>query len=184
MRECFTETTRTTLVSAALAAIVCAAPAWAQTGAQTGPAQHQVPPAANAPLPTLDEGTAQRMAATMLSYSAIEVRGGWPTIPASAKLAPGAAGPDVATLRQRLAITDDLAPELAAGETYDEAVIAAVRRFQSRHGLEQTGSVGPKTLTALNVPVTKRLRQLAASLDRLSAQDFAFAQRYVVVNLP
>jgi L,D-transpeptidase YcbB len=63
-------------------------------------------------------------------------------------------------------------------------VAAAVRRFQARHGLEQTGSVGPKTLTALNVPVTRRLRQLAASLDRLAEMDFKFGQRYVVVNLP
>src|ERR1041385_1832614 len=122
MRDCFTQSAKSTLVPAVLAAVLCAAPAWAQKGTQTGPAQHQVPAAANQPLPTLDEGTAQRMAATMLTYSASEVRGGWPTIPANAKLAPGASGPDVTTLRQRLAITDDLAPELAAGPTYDDAV--------------------------------------------------------------
>src|SRR5437870_5564439 len=46
--------------------------------------------------PTYDEGTAQRISAAMLSYSAIEVRGGWPTIPQNAKVAPGARGPDVA----------------------------------------------------------------------------------------
>ena len=45
------------------------------------------------PHPTFDEGTAQRISAAMLSYSALEVRGGWPTLPASTKLAPGAAGP-------------------------------------------------------------------------------------------
>ena len=59
-----------------------------------------------------------------------------------------------------------------------------MRHFQARHGLEETGSIGPKTLAALNVPVAKRLRQLAASLDRLAAMDFTFGQRYVVVNLP
>ena len=67
---------------------------------------------------------------------------------------------------------------------YDDALAAAVRRFQARHGLAETGSVGPKTLAALNVPVGRRLRQLAASLDRLAAMDFNFGQRYVVVNLP
>ncbi len=134
--------------------------------------------------PTFDEGTAQRMAAAMLSYSALEVRGGWPTLPASTKLVPGARGPDVELLRQRLAVTDDLPAENAAGEVYDEQLEAAVRRFQSRHGLEQTGTIGPKTLAALNVPVGRRLRQLAASYDRLAAMDFHFGQRYVVVNLP
>ena len=125
-----------------------------------------------------------RIAAAMLSYSAIEVRGGWPTLPANAKLAPGSRGPEVALLRERLAITDDLPADKAAGDLYDDAVAAGVRHFQARHGLEETGSLGPKTLAALNVPVGKRLRQLAASLDRLVAMDFTFGQRYVVVNIP
>ena len=44
----------------------------------------------NAPEPTYDEGTALRIAAAMLSYSTLEVRGGWPTLPPSAaKLGPG-----------------------------------------------------------------------------------------------
>jgi murein L,D-transpeptidase YcbB/YkuD len=177
-----------TVLVAALAVV----PAFAQTPAPkakaaaappAGPSQTVVP-VSKAPEPTFDEGTALRIAAAMLSYSAIEVRGGWPTLPASAKLAAGASGADIAMLRQRLEMTDDLAPRKAAGSVYDEDVTAAVRRFQARHGLEQTGSVGPKTLTALNVPVTRRLRQLAASLDRIASIDFAFGQRYVVVNLP
>jgi L,D-transpeptidase YcbB len=176
-----------------------AAPVFAQTGApapaprpkapaQAAPQQPSAVPnivVSKAPEPTFDEGTTLRIAAAMLSYSAIEVRGGWPALPATAgKLAPGASGPDVVALRQRLAMTDDLPPEQEAGQSYDAALTAAVKRFQARHGLETTGALGPKTLAALNVPVTKRLRQLAASLDRLAAMDFAFGQRYVVVNLP
>ena len=108
------------------------------------------------PNPTFDEGTAQRISAAMLSYSALEVQGGWPTLPANAKLVPGAKGPDVALLRKRLAITDDLPADKVAGDAYDDAVVAAVRHFQARHGLEETGTIGPKTLAALNVPVSKR----------------------------
>ena len=136
------------------------------------------------PLPTYDEGTYQRISAAMLSYATIEVRGGWPTLPAHAQLAPGVSGPEVAALRRRLAATDDLAPERMSGEVYDEAVTQAVRRFQARHGLAETGSVGAQTLKALNVPVGKRVRQLAASLDRLAETSFTFGQRYVVVNIP
>ena len=136
------------------------------------------------PIATLDESTGQRIAAAMLSYSTIEVRGGWPALPPSAKLGPGSKGPEVTLLRERLAVTDDLAADQAAGDLYDEAVAAAVRRFQARHGLEETGSVGQRTLAALNVPVGKRLRQLAGSFDRLAALDFTFGQRYVVVNIP
>src|SRR5215470_334600 len=172
------------LATPALAQTSAPAPKPKATAAQSAGPSQTVPSVAQAPDPVFDEGTAQRSAAAMLSYSAIEVRGGWPTLPANAKLAPGASGADVALLRRRLDITDDLPPALARGETYDEAVTAAVRRFQARHGIEQTGSVGAKTLAALNVPVSQRLRQLAASLDRLADTDFQFGQRYVVVNLP
>ncbi len=134
--------------------------------------------------PTFDEGTAQRINAAMLSYSALEVRGGWPALPGTAQLSPGAFGPNVALLRQRLAITEDLPPEKTAGYNYDEDLTAAVRHFQGRHGLPESGIVDKKTLAALNVPVTQRLRQLGASLDRLAGFDFLFAQRYVVVNIP
>jgi murein L,D-transpeptidase YcbB/YkuD len=120
----------------------------------------------------------------MLSYAAIEVRGGWPVLSPSAKLSPGAAGPDVALLRRRLAASDDLSPDRAEGELYDDAVSEGVRRFQARHGLAETGSVGAQTLAALNVPVGRRVRQLAASLDRLAELNFTFGQRYVVVNIP
>jgi L,D-transpeptidase YcbB len=160
------------------------APTTAEAPAVPGAPVQSVPSPAKAPEPAVDEGTAQRMAAALLSYSAIEVRGGWPTVPASAKLAPGGSGPELAVLRERLVISDDLAPEHIRGESYDATVTAAVRRFQARHGLEETGTIGPKTLAALNVPVGRRVRQLAASLDRLSALDFQFGQRYVVVNLP
>jgi murein L,D-transpeptidase YcbB/YkuD len=155
--------------------------------AQGAPSEPGLPVLAHissSPVPTLDEGTAQRMAAAMLTYSALEVRGGWPTLPATAKLGPGARGPDVALLRQRLAVTEDLPAGKINGDAFDDALSAAIRHFQARHGLPETGGVGPATLAALNVPVGRRLHQLAASIDRLAAMDFTFGERYVVVNIP
>jgi murein L,D-transpeptidase YcbB/YkuD len=134
--------------------------------------------------PVFDEGTYQRIKEALLSYSAIQVRGGWPALPADAKLAPGASGPEVALLRRRLVISDDMPPEQEAGDIYDASVSDGVRRFQMRHGLEGTGSVDTRTLRALNVPVVHRIKQLEASLERLLGMDFVFAERYVVVNIP
>jgi murein L,D-transpeptidase YcbB/YkuD len=134
--------------------------------------------------PVFDEGTYQRIKEALLSYSAIQVRGGWPMLPTDAKLAPGASGLEVALLRRRLVISDDMPAEQEAGEVYDASVSDGVRRFQMRHGLEGTGSVDARTLRALNVPVVHRIKQLEASLERLLGMDFVFAERYVVVNIP
>jgi L,D-transpeptidase YcbB len=135
------------------------------------------------PEPTYDEGTAQRIKEAALSYSDLAVRGGWPAIPADAKFAAGVQGPYDNLLRQRLIISGDLVSDQTSGP-YDDTVTDAVSRFQSRHGLAPTGMVTPRTLAALNVPVQKRIRQLEASLERLANMNFAFGQRYVVVNLP
>lgn len=133
--------------------------------------------------PTYDEGTAQRIREAALSYSDLAVRGGWPVIPAEAKFAIGAAGPHDDLLRQRLLISGDLAADKATGP-FDDALAEALKRFQSRHGLASTGTVTPRTLAALNVPVQKRIKQLEASLERLANMTFPFGPRYVVVNLP
>jgi murein L,D-transpeptidase YcbB/YkuD len=133
--------------------------------------------------PTFDEGTAQRIKEAALSYSDMAVRGGWPMIPADAKFAIGVAGPNDDLLRQRLLISGDLATDKASGP-FDDILAEAVKRFQVRHGLAATGTVTPRTLAALNVPVQKRIKQLEASLERLQNINFAFGQRYVVVNLP
>jgi murein L,D-transpeptidase YcbB/YkuD len=133
--------------------------------------------------PTFDEGTAQRIKDAALSYSDLAVRGGWPAIPADAKFAAGVPGPQDDLLRQRLLISGDLAPDKASGP-FDDVLAEALKRFQVRHGLAATGTVTPRTLAALNVPVQKRIRQLEASLERLANMSFGFGQRYVVVNLP
>jgi murein L,D-transpeptidase YcbB/YkuD len=133
--------------------------------------------------PTFDEGTARRIREAALSYADLAIRGGWPMIPAEAKFALGTAGPHDDLLRQRLMLSDDLAADKTSGP-FDEVVAEAVKRFQVRHGLAATGTVTPRTLAALNVPVQKRIRQLEASLERIDHMDFRFGQRYVVVNLP
>ena len=133
--------------------------------------------------PTYDEGTAQRIREAALSYSDLAVRGGWPVIPADAKFALGVQGANDDLLRKRLVISGDLGADKTSGP-FDEALAKAVRRFQVRHGLAATGTLTPRTLAALNVPVQKRIKQLEASLERLGNMNFAFGQRYVVVNIP
>ena len=77
--------------------------------------------------PVFDDGTYLRVKQTLLSYSAVEVRGGWPMLPTDAKLAPGASGAAVTLLRRYLVITGDLPANAETGDSYDDAVTGVQR---------------------------------------------------------
>ena len=131
--------------------------------------------------PTLSADTFFATQKAAERYARIVDQGGWPTdIPA---LRPGASGEAVAKLRRRLAIEGDLESGGAARH-WDAGLTAAVKRFQSRMGLRETGIVSGATLKAINVPAETRRQELAASAARLSNVHPEFEHRYVVVNLP
>jgi L,D-transpeptidase YcbB len=134
------------------------------------------------PVPTLRPDTFFATAKASERYSAIVDAGGWPTDIVA--VGPGTKGPAVAKLRKRLAIEGDLDAAQANGLAWDAGLTAAVKRFQSRMGLRQTGVVSGATLKAMNVPATVRFNQLASSANRLAGLNFSFDDRYVVVNLP
>ena len=90
----------------------------------------------------------------------------------------------MARLRKRLAIEGDLSGGEASGLAWDNGLTAAVKRFQARMGLRQTGIVSGATLKAINVPARERFNELASSANRLAGLNFSFDDRYVVVNLP
>ena len=139
----------------------------------------------NDPRPTLSP---QTFIATMQAaerYRAIVEAGGWTSVPGDAtRLKPGETSPSVIALKKRLVATGDMQDHEKAGTTFDETVAAGIRRFQARHGLEETGLIGPRTLTHLNIPAAQRLKQLEASAGRLMGSKFPFGERYVAVNIP
>ncbi len=140
---------------------------------------------ARAEQPGYGPNTYDRTLEALIAHEDIANRGGWPKVPGSvSSLKPDVQGPDVTVLKQRLMLSGDLAPEALPGDVYDAAVVAAVKRFQLRHGLSDLGTVGRLTLKAMNVPVEVRLNQLTATLERLKSNGFTFAERYVVVNIP
>ncbi len=109
---------------------------------------------------------------------------GWPTVPAGKELKRGDQGTRVAALRERLRASKELDAPEDADPVYDDEVTEAVARFQARHGIEADSSVGGATLSALNVPVETRIRQIELNLDRFRWLPAEFADRYVLVNIP
>ncbi|MCU0885358.1 MAG: L,D-transpeptidase family protein [Beijerinckiaceae bacterium] len=133
--------------------------------------------------PTLTPDTLPSTALASERYLDIVRAGGWPSLPKGTNLKEGSKGAAVITLKRRLAITGDFEGEMA-GDVFDGSLGAAVRRFQFRHGLRQTGIVAGRTLDEMNVSAQTRFRQLASSAQRIAGSTFAFGQRYVVVNIP
>ena len=68
--------------------------------------------------------------------------------------------------------------------TYDDALVAAVMRFQRRHGLDQDGIIGRATMAALRVPLDRRVRQIELTLERWRWLSDRPPRRFIVVNIP
>lgn len=117
-------------------------------------------------------------------YQNIVAAGGWPLVPATAKLRLGDSAPAVSTLRKRLIISGDLAANAGLSTQYDTYVDAAVKRFQRRHGLPADGVLGRYSYAAMNISASVRLGQLQTNLVRLRAMSGFLGDRYVVVNIP
>ncbi|MGL4322681.1 MAG: L,D-transpeptidase family protein, partial [Beijerinckiaceae bacterium] len=140
---------------------------------------------ARAEEPAFSPLTRERITAALKTYEDLAARGGWKAVPRSvAGLAPAATGEAVRALHERFAATGDMSAEDAKSDIFGETTAAALRKFQARHGLSLTGSVGTLTYRALNVPVDRRVMQLRASLERLKEYKFSFPPRHVVLNIP
>lgn len=142
-----------------------------------------------------------RLRQALADLRRVERNGGWPVVPAfkgKTKLEPGAADPAVPVLRARLAASGDYAgprpaahgtgaqtaAAQAAAKVYDAPLRAAVVRFQTRHGMEPDGVVGPAALAEINTPIDARIAQVTANMERARWLPDSLGDRYVKVNIP
>lgn len=72
----------------------------------------------------------------------------------------------------------------ARSTLYDSSLVAAVTRFQRRHGLDADGRLGPATLEQLSTPLGRRVEQLQLALERWRWIPREPARPIILVNLP
>ena len=134
--------------------------------------------------PVLSQQTLSATEQAIQQYQQIVAAGGWQALPPGQNGRIGGRGGIVVALRRRLMITGDLDPQAGNAPVFDSYVEAAVKRFQTRHGLSATGIVGEQTLAAMNVPAQLRLRQLETNLIRLRSFAGNLGNRFVMANIP
>jgi murein L,D-transpeptidase YcbB/YkuD len=113
-------------------------------------------------------------------------KGGWPSVPAKARLKPGQRSPLVVSIAKRLAASGDFtgAVPSAQGAVYTPQLQEAVKRFQRRHGLADDGAVSAETVAEMNVPIERRVHQIEMNLERWRWLPRDLGERHILVNIP
>ncbi len=125
----------------------------------------------------------QRMREALATYRQISKTGGWGVVPAGSTMGAGARDTRVNALADRLKKSGDLAPSVK-GDVFGPEIEAAVKAFQLRHGLPDTGKVGSKTLAALNVSAEERSRTLVINMERWRWLQRDFSEgKEILVNI-
>lgn len=103
--------------------------------------------------------------------------------PATRSIKPGEPYAGAAALRQLLFELGDLPKAEGEAGVLDPQLVAALARFQSRHGLTPDGALGTLTYAALTTPLSARVRQIELTLERWRWLPL-FTTPPIIVNIP
>ena len=130
----------------------------------------------------------------LIRYRELAAKGDWPTVPKGPALKPGQSDSRarltalVGRLRAEGYLPNDYAgggtDSTSARMTYDSTLAGAVARFQSHHDIGVDSMLGPETVDALDKPVSYRMGQIAANLERFRWLPRSLGERYILVNVP
>lgn len=116
-------------------------------------------------------------------YRQADASGCFEKLPTSWRIRPGMKGDEVAKLQTRLACEGYYrGPE---DGHYDDALLAAVTDYQRHHELDAEGMVLEGTIRSMNIPLSRRLEQIALALQRFrESESRDFGDFYLRVNVP
>ena len=131
-------------------------------------------------LPPRTQAYAQLMRAKFELEQRINA-GGWGEKVAAKSLKPGATGPAVLQLRDRLVAMNYLPRSATA--SYDGSIQKAVQSFQTDMGLEADGVAGASTIEQINIGPQERLEAVVVAMERERWMNIERGSRHIWVNL-
>ena len=104
-------------------------------------------------------------------------------------ISPGGNLPQAEELREFLVKTGDLPEEQSDSNTkksnrYTGNLVAGVKKFQLRHGMNADGVLGKGTVAAINEPLRQRVTQIELAMERLRWLPEPSAGASIIVNIP
>jgi murein L,D-transpeptidase YcbB/YkuD len=130
----------------------------------------------------------QRTIQALHSYLGFAKEYGGNQLPAIQKtIAPGDSYSGIPQLIHLLRLVGDLPTDanIPADETvYQAPLVEAVKNFQRRHGRTPDGRITTQILADLNVPLTKRVRQMQLTLERWRWLPVGLHSAPIVANIP
>jgi murein L,D-transpeptidase YcbB/YkuD len=130
----------------------------------------------------------RRAEAALAHYLKLETEGDTKPVPMpSRSVRPGdtfSGMPQLVARLHQLGDLDSMDDPALNGSVYQGVVVDAVKRFQSRHGLEPDGVLGKGTIVELNTPLRTRVTQLELALERYRWLPVNFPQPPILVNIP
>ena len=118
----------------------------------------------------------------LVGYRSLAERGGWRGIPEGPTLKPGMTDERIGQMRANLAARGYSGINGTDPDFYDDDLLAAVKHFQKRHGLDVDGFAGPATVRALNISVETRVAQIIVNMERWRWLPSDLGPDHVFVN--
>ncbi|WP_295126698.1 L,D-transpeptidase family protein [uncultured Chitinophaga sp.] len=116
--------------------------------------------------------------------SELEGKTKWDTIKIDKKsYKKGDSAEAIGAVKARLSALGDL-KENENSPLFTVALDSALRSFQTRFGLTVNGEINQSTLNALNVPLSKRIRQILVNMERIRWVPVDPGGNYILVNIP
>lgn len=119
-------------------------------------------------------------------YQSIKNTKQWPNLDSAAlnKLALGDTSTQITFLKKKLQLCGDLSSDVVVNNTYDLKLSEAIKYFQTRHGLDETGKLSGATLHFLNLSLEQIIKQILVNLERWKWVPKKADGNYLKVNIP
>lgn len=134
--------------------------------------------------PQTSNKTAHRIHRKLGRYAGL-AKVSWQPIHPKLPLKYGQSDPAVPVIRSRLITLGDLSKAHASqSQHFGDALRDGIANFQWRHGLKADGTIGQKTLAALNISPKERYAELVKSMSEWAKLPENEGSHYVHVNIP